>query len=197
MNKHASTNLVVALVCAALIVIITLLSATSIGFTSREEIVPTVAKDQVIKVLSEGRQPSMTGPVVYRVTYENTFLPRQHQLPFVSACLYDSNEKRGAYLGTRWQVSNFDSQQWSDGGNVVQLGRETKTIGLEVQPYTLWKPSPVPVTEPIKLVPVPPDEQYDLIFLFVDGSGRMQSFYPQCDNLQAEDMARAKKIQLV
>src|SRR3989344_5407594 len=103
-TKKHSLNLTLAIVCAALIIILTLLSATSIGFSSREELVPAVPKSEVVRTVTEGQESPFSGPVVYRVTYTNSFLPRQHQLPYVSACLYNSLDKRGVYLSTRWQV---------------------------------------------------------------------------------------------
>lgn len=199
MKKHSSKNLIVALVCAGLIVVITLLSATSIGFDARETVVPSLSKTEVVRVQTEGQyEQNLAGPVVYSVTYTNTFLPRQHQLPYVTACLYNSAEKRGAYLGTRWQVSQFDSQQWSE-GNVVQLGKETKTIGLEVQPFVRWMPSPAVTSQAMPLAkPVPgfETESYDSILIFVE-EGRSRQIYPQCEFLQPEDVARARKVQLV
>lgn len=197
MKKHKNNNLIVALICAALIIVLTLLSATSLGFESRETVVPSLSKAEVVRVQTEGQyEQNLVGPVVYSVTYTNTFLPRQHQLPYVTACLYNSAEKRGAYLGTRWQVSQFDSQQWSE-GNVVQLGKETKTIGLEVQPIVNWRPSErydssMSVPKPVPAI----DVSYDSILLFIE-EGRARQIYPQCDFLQAEDVARARKVALV
>ncbi|HLC32814.1 MAG TPA: hypothetical protein VJJ82_03240 [Candidatus Nanoarchaeia archaeon] len=198
-----NVNLVMALICAALIVILTLLSATSIGFDIREAVVPSLPKDQVVRIATEGQnEPNLAGPVVYSVTYTNTFLPRQHQLPFVTACLYNSDERRGAFIGTRWQVSQFDSQQWSE-GNVVQLGIETKTVGFEVQPFVRWAIQPMTkeshdLTREVPVKPIPGQviDKYDLILLFIE-EGRSRQVYPQCEFLQAEDVERARKVQLV
>lgn len=193
-RSSVNRNLFFAILCIVLIAIITLLSAAEIGFSSSDEVVSSVSKEQVV-VLSENQyEQNIAGPVVYRVTYINTFLPRQRQLPFVTACLYDSTAKRGAYLGTRWQVSLFDSQQWSD-GNVVQIGRETKTIGLEVQPNIRWKPAPTPVARPVPAEM--PEQSYDYILLFVQDEDSSRKIYPQCEFLQEEDVERARKVALI
>ena len=193
-------NLLLAIICIILIAVITLLSATGIGFSSEEFVAPSVPKTQVSLVIIEGKNPNLAGPVVYSVTYTNTFLPRQRQLPFVTACLYNSEAKRGMYLGTRWQLSSLNSQGFSDGSNIIQLNIETKTLNLEVQPFVRYAERPViyaPDSPPIAK-PVPAmEESYDSILLFIEDDGRSQKAYPQCEFLQEEDVAKAKKVALV
>ncbi len=205
MNK----NLTAAIVCIALIAAITLLSALPIGFSRIEETAPTISTDLIAPIREEtqGGFGNSPGPVVHRVTFVNTWLPRQVTLPRPSACLYNSKTHQGAYANARWQISTLESRvnDFGSGESVVQLGRGTRTVELTIDQFVRWKRQvPASQTQPQKPMPAPGatvpvmdyPEGFDTLYLFLIDRNQ-PDFYPDCSNLQTADLAYAKKITVV
>lgn len=207
MNK----NLVAAIVCVLLIAAITLLSALPIGFSRIEETAPSVSAELLTPVLeeSQGGYSTSPGPVVHRITFVNTWLPRQMTLPRPSACLYNSKTRQGAYANARWQISTLESRvnDFGSGESVVQLPRGTRTVELTIDQFVRWKRPPAQyntgMTKPVAM-PAPGEstpvmdypEGFDTLYLFLIDRNQ-PDFYPDCGNLQAADLAYAKKISVV
>lgn len=199
MNK----NLLLAIGCVILIAAITLLSALPVGFSRYEETAPTLSMESIAPVRDEtqGGYASSPGPVVHRITFVNTWLPRQVTLPRPSACLYNSKTRQGAYANARWQISSLESRvnDFGSGESVVQLGRGTRTVELTVDQFVRWQRQPMPTAGPTKPAPAPVmdyPEGFDTLYLFLIDRNQ-PDFYPDCGNLQTADLAYAKKISVV
>ncbi|MBI4146232.1 hypothetical protein HY489_02745 [Candidatus Woesearchaeota archaeon] len=198
MNK----NLIAAIVCVVLITIITLLSALPFGFRIEQQTAQTLPADQVVPVMDEGQgyYGPTPGPTIHTITFTNTFMPRQYVLPQAQACLYNTKNGQGAYLGTRWQVSSMQSKvDFGDNQNVVQLGKETRTVKLTIDKFVRWKRPIVPqAAMPPEKIPKTTDypEGFDTIYLWLI-TKEQSNFYPSCESLQQVDMEYAKKITLV
>lgn len=205
-HDKSKIKLSLAIICAAIIFIIALLSATPIGFSKTEFIPESLPLEKVFVIKeSDGREnPYERGPSVYSLTYKNTFLPRQKVLPRVHACLYNSEKRTGTYLTTRWQTEQIERglRDFDHGENVARLGIGEKTVSLELMPHVFWKPRPGSFEidgVPAKPVPVPDFEQqkFDTVLLFIsEESGMYKGYYP-CESLQPSEVETAKKIRLV
>lgn len=155
---------------------------------------------------TQGGYSQSPGPVVHRVTFVNTWLPRQVTLPRPSACLYNSKTRQGAYANARWQISTLESRvnDFGSGESVVQLGRGTRTVELTVDQFVRWKRQAPqyesgmtkPVMPPAAMPVMDYPEGFDTLFLFLIDRNQ-PDFYPDCSNLQAADLAYAKKISVV
>ena len=199
-------NLLGALVCVGVLVVLTLLSAIPFGFSVVSQTVPSILSSQVIPVVQEGKGYGQApGPVVHRILLTNTFLPRQYVLPRAYGCLYNTENKQGQYINLRWQIIQLESKvsDFSSNENVVQLGRETRTVELTVDQMVRWErmtyPQPVPadVTRPVKPAPVVEyPEGFDTLYLWLLDRNA-QDFYPECSALQPSDMAKANRIEIV
>lgn len=206
MNK----NLALAILCIALIAIITLLSALPFGFSKTEETAISVPAELITPVRDETKGYSGTtpGPVVHRITFTNTWLPRQVPLPRANACLYNSKTRQGAWANAHWQISTLESKisDFNSGDSVVQLGRETRTVELTIDQFVRWQRQPSSPAVPQKPVPAPiPGEStpvtdypegFDTLYLFLIDRNT-PDFYPDCGNLQSADLMYAKKIAVV
>jgi len=199
-------NLGFATVCITLIVIITLASAIPFGFHKTEQLVNSILANQVIPVMEEGNTygGTLPGPVIYRLTLANTFIPRQVVLPRATACLYNAQRHQGMYVNTHWQVSTLETTQSAFGSSdrpVVQLGRETRTVELTIDQFIRWKHPPQPMGPETKAMPPAPlpaglvdyPEGFDSLYLFLTDKDNNNNYIP-CDNLQPVDLAMAKRI---
>ena len=191
MNK----NLLLAIICAVLIAAITFLSAAPIGITVVEQTVESIPASQITYIVNEGEPAYQRLPIpIHTVTYTNTFLPRQKLLPRAQACVYNSESKRGQNLDSQWQLgsrSYDDFVPYEKYEDVVRLGRETKTIQLEVWPYSQYRGKPVPGEQSPVL------EKFDVIYLFLYEERGFNDYYIDCGNLQESDLAQAKRIVLI
>ncbi len=197
-------NLFLAIACMTIIAILTLLSAIPIGFHIKEETLSSVPASEVIPIIDEGKgYGMMPGPIVHRLYFENTFMPRQYVLPRATACLYNSKTRQGAYINARWQISALETKvsDFSQNENVVQLGRESRTVELSVDQFVRWQRMPQytpEMTEPVKPVPLTEyAEGFDTIYLWLIDKDAQQNFYPMCENIQPADVNFAKKIMIV
>lgn len=200
MNK----NLLLALVSVSLLIVLTLLSAIPFGFSVSSQTVQSIPASQVIPIVQEGKgYGPAPGPVVYQILLTNTFMPRQYVLPRPYGCFYNSQNKQGMYSNMRWQVSQLESKisDFSSNENVVQLGRETRTVELTVDQMVRWERTPYPsspeMTRPVKPTPVVEyPEGFDTLFVWLIDRNT-QDFYPECSALQPSDMQMAKRIEIV
>jgi hypothetical protein len=201
-----SRNLAAALACLALILAITFLSASGIGFDRQVETVASLPADRMVRVLEEGMDPRPGEWVpVQAFTFLNRYIPRQSLLPQVTACLYNSSSGQGAYLTTRWTPSDslLAYRELLPEGNIVRLGLGITRVTLEVQPWTIYRGTQyvTPVQgEPRPAKPVPgvaEPERYDTLYLFMQEiRGFRDHAYTPCENLQPGDLARAARIPL-
>lgn len=202
MNK----NLALAILCIALIAIITLLSALPFGFSKTEETAISVPAELITPVRDETKGYSGTtpGPVVYRITFTNTWLPRQVPLPRANACLYNSKTRQGVWANTHWQISNLETKisDFNSDESVVQLGRETRTVELTIDQFVRWERTPIrepmtkPVAPPLPAPSVDYPEGFDTLYLFLIDRNT-PDFYLDCGNLQPADLMYAKKIAII
>lgn len=206
-HNKSKLKLSLALICALIIFVIAFLSAMPIGFSKTEFIQDSLPLNKVFVVRgADGREPVYErGPIVYSITYKNTFLPRQKVLPRVNACLYNSEKRTGTYLNTRWQTEQIEKglRDFDHGENVARLGIGEKTVSLELMPQVFWKPRPdYSEIDRVPAKPVPAvdfeQEKFDTVLLFISETDRMygEHYYP-CEALQPSDVAEAKKIKLV
>lgn len=200
MNK----NLLAALISLGLLVVLTLLSAIPFGFSVSSQTVQSIPAGQVIPIVQEGKgYGPAPGPVVHRILLTNTFMPRQYVLPRPYGCFYNSQNKQGMYANLRWQVSQLESKisDFSSNENVVQLGRETRSVELTVDQLVRWERMPYPstpeMTRPVKPAPVVEyPEGFDTLYLWLIDRNT-QDFYPSCEAIQPSDMQMAKRIEIV
>lgn len=190
MNK----SLIVAIILAAIIIIVTFISASNIGFKMTRQTVASIPKSAITLYQSEG-QPYPgpgRGVAVQTITATNSVIPRRLPLGPARACLYDSATGQGADTSATYNYPATVPQREFEipPGEVIDMGLgETKTVTLSVQPYVVWMPR-----DPN--VPKPQPQNFDTLYLFVSEKEE-DYFYPQCYNLPEEQKARAIKIPLV
>jgi hypothetical protein len=197
-----SKNLAAALACMALIILITFASASGLGFSKHAETIPSLPAAQMVVVLDEGQPyPTPAWLPVQKLTYTNTFLPRQVLLPRATGCLLNSTSKYAAYATLRWNTGQAALDQ--NPGDVLRLGLETRTVTLEIQPSVTYRstvgvpPRPVDGTGPVKFAGEPAGFDVLYLFIFEQTRGFKDVGYIPCDNLQDADLAKAVKIPLI
>jgi len=201
-------NLLSALVCVGVLIVLTLLSAIPFGFSVVSQTALSIPSSQVIPIVQEGKGYGQApGPIVHSILLTNTFMSRQYVLPRAYGCFYNTENKQGQYANMRWQISQLESKisDFSSNENVVQLGRETRTVELTVDQMVRWErmqylPQSTPQPEisravkPMPVVEYP--EGFDTLYLWLLDRNA-QDFYPECSALQPSDMAKAKRIEIV
>jgi len=200
MNK----NLLIAVICIVIVVLINVLSALPIGFTLTQQTVSVLSAAEVTPIAEEKTlyggpgYGTTSGPVIHTLTLTNTVIPRQYVLPATYACLYNTQTQEGVSVGTRWQVSSLESKisdfgQWE---NVVQLGKETKTVELTVDKFVRLKHI-LQRENGETYLSAEPDfpTGFDTLYLWVIMDERV-NFYPQCESLQPADIAMAQQVRL-
>lgn len=186
-----------AIISMIFIITISFLSSLPIGFKINEETVKTLPFKEVVMIFEEGRpvQKIMQGPVVHTIYFENKFIPRQKVLPLSSACLYNSENGQGSYIGVRWQITEDNSiMRFDMNEQVVQIGLENKKIDLRLEPYTIWRPKPMSAPKESFIFEQP---NFDTLFLFLYEKKAFESRHFSCENLQEQDLKYAKKIVIV
>ena len=190
-------DLLFALVCMAGIIVITFISASSIGFSASEHLVESVKRADVFRTVIEEAGYDLPGPVVYTVTYTNSFLPRLKQLPRVTACLYDSKSKSGAYANARWRVVPDKDVGAVQQDDTLDVGIGQRSVDVQLMQQVRYLPPGVP-SDPIPAKVQGYYDRFDAVLLFLDERrGGFNDQYIDCGNLQAGDVARAKRIAVV
>jgi hypothetical protein len=192
-RQPSKTSLYIALFLVAVIVIITLISASNIGFKMTRETATSLPKDQMIQIQKEDQPypPQGKGIKVQTITATNSIIPRRLPLARTHACLYNTQTGEGVDVGASFQHPAIMPQREFEvpPGEILDIGiGETKTITVSVMPYVMWVPK-----DPN--APKPRPQDFDTLYLFV--SETEDYFYPQCYNLPEEHKAMAIRIPLV
>ncbi len=183
-------DLLIASILIVIIVVITLLSASNIGFHMTRQTAPSIAKSQMIVIQREGEPypPIQKGIPVQVITASNSIIPRRLPLGQAHGCLYNPLEQ-GVDVQMRYDYpATMPSREFEiPPGEIIDIGiGETKTVTLSVIPYVVWEPRAGPKQQP---------QNFDTLYIFI--SDEEDYFYPQCYNLPAEQQAKAIKIPLV
>ena len=186
-------NLLFAIICLAIVVVITIISASNIGFHMTRETVSSLPKSQLVMIQKEGEPspPVQKGVSVQTITATNSIIPRRLPLGPARACLYNTQTGQGADISATYGYPAMTPQREFEvpPGEVIDIGLgETKTIALNVMPYVIWIPREAGA-------PKPQPQDFDTLYLFV--SEEEEYFYPQCWQLPEEQMAKGIRIQLV
>ncbi len=190
-KKHSNRNLYIALVFVVIIVAITLISASNIGFRMTRETVASLPKDQMVIMQNEDESPPFSkGLTVQTITATNSIIPRRMPIGPSSACLYNSQTGQGVdvSVNAKYPATIPMRELEVPSGEVIDIGiGETKTVALAVMPYSIWVP---------KEGPKPRAEEFDTLYLFISEK-EDDYFYPQCYDLPEEHKAMAIRIPLV
>ncbi len=192
--KHTTNkNLYIALFFVTIIVVITLVSASNIGFKMTRETATSLPKGQMIQMQKEGQPypPTEKGVRVQTITATNSVIPRRMPIGQAHACLYNTQTGEGMDVGARYDYPATIPYRELEmpPGEILDIGiGETKTVAVSVMPYVMWVPK-----DPTAEKPRPQD--FDTLYLFV--SEMEDYFYPQCYNLPEEQKMMATKIPLV
>lgn len=192
-----TNNVKSAVVCIVLIAIITAISASPFGWTVKKETVQSVALKDVYVIQQEG-QPNYPLPSkqVMTITVSSSFIPRQYELPYVQACLYNSDLKVGRDLGANWDTQGETSglRELVPSTNTLEVFNTAKTAVLKVQPNVFYRTNgPQPVAAPEKQAVPQEPEVYDRLFLFLQDPGKTYAYKP-CFDLQRTDIDNAISI---
>lgn len=186
-------NLVMALILVVIIVAITLISASNIGFHMTRQTVSSLSKAQMVLTQREGEPypPVQKGVKVQSITATNSIIPRRLPLGPARSCLYNSNTGQGVDAQARYDYpATTPSREFEiPPGEIVDVGvGQTKTIQLTVLPFVQYMPvgPNVPKQQP---------QDFDTLYLWV--SEEEDNFYPQCYNLPEEQKVTAIRIPLV
>ena len=195
MKKQAKSNknLIAAEICILIIVIITALSASNIGWKVESKAAESVKLSDVVVAKLEG-EPYGAGPgtPIYTIKVTNSFIPRQYELPFTSVCLYNSELKKTSVADVRWDVPGQISQYDGSNTNTMEIISGTKTANLLVFQGIRYKPvATAPVAVPTKAT----EEVYDQLLLFLQYE--WVYFYRDCYNLQESDFKAAVIIPII
>ncbi len=196
-KKLFDDNLKAAIACLIVIAIIVALSASPIGWKIEKQAVSSVALKEIVVVRQEGEPEYGPGPgiPVYTITIINTFIPRQYQLPFATACLYNSELKATSYANVQWDVKE-QPFEFGPSATSLEITQGTKTATLKVFSSVRYKSKEIREAQqiPEKPVPVAEAEVYDQLLLFLTEAGIRNYGYVDCYNLQADDFEAALKI---
>jgi hypothetical protein len=193
-KTHSNRNLYTALVLVAIVVVITVLSASNIGFHMTKQTASSVQKSQIIFTQKEGQPYPLAGKgvVVQTITATNSIIPRRLPLGPAHGCLYNTQTGQGIDVNPMYgypattPIREFEVPP----GEVIDIGMgQTKIVTLSIQPYVVWIPKD---TSGVK----PEPQDFDTLYLFVSEKEE-DYFYPQCYNLPDEQKAMAIKIPLV
>jgi len=193
MKTHSSKNLYIALFFVAIVIVITLISASNIGFKMTRETVASVQKSQII-VLQHEEEPYpavQKGIKVQTITATNSVIPRRLPIGQAHACLYNTQTGEGLDIGARFDYPATIPQRELEipPGEIIDISiGETKTVSVSVMPYVIYIPK-VKGPEPRQ------PQDFDTLYLFV--SEAEDYFYPQCYNLPEEQKVMATRIPLV
>lgn len=191
---HSNFNLYTALVFVAIVVVITLISASNIGFHMTRQTVSSVSKSQIMFTQLEGQPYPLAGKgvVVQTITATNSIIPRRLPLGPAHGCLHNTQTGQGVDVSPSYgypattPMREFEMPP----GEVIDIGMgQTKTVTLTIQPYVVWAPKD---TAGIK----PEPQDFDTLYLWVSEKEE-DYFYPQCYNLPEEQKVMAIKIPLV
>jgi len=185
-------NLIIAFIFVGIIVIITTLSTSNLGFHMTRQTVNSLPKAQLMMIQNEGEPypPVQKGVTVQTVTATNSIIPRRLPLGPARACLYNSNTGQGTDIQARYDYpATMPSREFEiPPGEVVDIGvGETKTITVSVIPFVQWMPRGGAVK--------PTMQDFDTLYLWV--SETEDYFYPQCYNLPEEHKVKAIRIPLI
>jgi len=188
MNK----NLLIALILVGIVILITLISASNIGFHMTRQTVSSLEKSQIVQIQKEGQPypPMQKGITVQTLTATNSIIPRRLPLGPARACLYHSETGQGVDVGTRYDYpATTPSREFEiPPGEIIDIGvGQTKTVSLKVMPYVVYVPRDV----------LAPKLQQDFDELYLWVSETEDYFYPQCYNLPEEHKVKAIRIPLV
>ncbi len=193
MKTHSSKNLYIALFFVVIVIAITLISASNIGFKMTRETVTSVQKSQMI-VLQYEEEPYpvvQKGIKVQTITATNSVIPRRLPIGQAHACLYNSKTGEGMDIGARFDYPATIPQREFETppGEIIDIGiGETKTVSVSVMPYVIFIPK-VKGPEPRQ------PQDFDTLYLFVSESE--DYFYPQCYEMPEEHKRMATMIPLV
>lgn len=180
--------------CVALIgiLVITGISASSFGWQESAQAATSLSRQDVYRIQDENTPPQAQGPIIYTISVTSS-IPRQYELPFTTACLYNSQNGTGVDVGTQWD-SHGQGQEMLFGGqaNVVEVFGQTKILTLRVYPYIQYKPGIARET-PVQATP-PTAVYYDQLLLFLTKTGSYE--YRNCYMLLPQDIDQAIVIPL-
>ncbi len=192
-KQKSNRNLYIALFFVAIIVVITLVSASNIGFKMTRETATSLPKGQMITIQKEGQPypPTEKGIRVQTIMATNSVIPRRMPLGQAHACLYNSQTGEGIDVGARYDYPATVPYRELEipPGEILDIGiGETKSVTVSVMPYVMWVPK-----DPTVEKPRPQD--FDTLYLFV--SEMEDYFYPQCYDMPEEQKRMATMIPLV
>ena len=192
-QEPSRRNLYIALFFVMIVIIITLISASNIGFKMTRETVTSLQKSQLIYLQHEEEPyPAVQkGIKVQTLTATNSIIPRRLPVGPTHACLYNSVTGEGVDIGARYDYPAITPQREFEipPGEIIDIGiGETKTVTVSVMPYVIYVPK-VKGPEPRQ------PQDFDTLYLFV--SETEDYFYPQCYQLPEEHKAMATMIPLV
>jgi len=191
----SNKSLYIALFLVAVIVVITLISASNIGFEMKKETVTSIQKDQMILIQKEGYPypPTGKGVRVQTITATNSIIPRRIPIGRVVGCLVNTQTGEGVDVGARFEYPAMVPQREFEipPGEILDIGiGETKSIAINIMPFVVYIPK-TPGYEK------PQPQDFDTLYLFVSETEEF-IYYPQCYNLPEEQKAMADaKIPLV
>ncbi|MEM3154565.1 MAG: hypothetical protein QW165_03320 [Candidatus Woesearchaeota archaeon] len=173
--------------CMVVIATIVTLSASQIGWTVTSSSVPSIKLSELQTVIEEGQPSYPVSYPIYTVTVTNTFIPRQYELPQASACLYNAENKAASNANVFWDVAGQPSD-FGIPGNILEVGRGSKTATLKISQNPYYKPVPREVKQPVPFEP----PVWNELYLFLN-TGRTYQ-YIDCYNFDSLDKSKAIKI---
>ena len=189
-------NVLAAVVCIFIIAVIVALSASKIGWKVEKKAVDSVELNKLVIVLEQGQQfYQPPGIPIYTITVTNTFMPRQYEIPFVTACLYNSDKKAYSYIDAQWDLRQ-DASELGLGQNTIEIASGSRNATLKVMPVVRYKgTATVQAVQAEKMGPIVSSEidVYDQLLVFLmDPNKRFN--YIDCNSLQQKDIDSALKI---
>lgn len=196
MKKKNNKNLIAAITCVAIILIIIALSGSNIGWKVEKQAVSSVKLKSVAVTKVEG-EPYGAGPgtPIYTISVTNTFIPRQYELPYHQACLYNTELKTALYADTKWDVKGEASQLGQETTS-LEIIKGTKTANLLVFQGIRYTPKDVNAIPAAATPTKVQEEVYDQLLLYLQEGG-LNPMFPDCSNLQESDINAAIKIPII
>lgn len=180
--------------CVAVIAVIVALSSSNIGWSIQEKAVESIALKDILTIREADQPDYGPGPSipVYTITIANTFIPRQYELPYATACLYNSKLKAANSATVIWYPQSYSD--FGPAANTVEVFSGSKTATLKLTPTIRYKEKPMPARPEMAKNET---EVYDQLLLFLGEKTGARVFdyaFQDCYNLQANDFATAVKI---